>query len=143
MRPEQSAQRATLMPIVVDVRRVRVAWHVGEGVMLAVIGDPGDQRTLERGRAKCSQHEPHAASGLEGAMGEVAVEPDSHAESDRHIRDREHHQVVPMQGPVPELPAGETQAHERHHGYDRRSRRVKALVGDWGFLGCMRHGSGS
>ena len=37
---------------VVDVGAVRVALFVGEGVVLAVVGDPGDHRALDRRRAE-------------------------------------------------------------------------------------------
>ena len=49
VRVQQPAQRAAQPVPVVDVRRVRVALLVGERMVLAVVGDPGDHRALDRG----------------------------------------------------------------------------------------------
>ena len=49
---EEAAQRAAPADAVVDVRAVRVALLVGERVVLAVVGDPGDDRALDRRRAE-------------------------------------------------------------------------------------------
>ena len=42
-----------------DVGAVRIALLVGEGVVLAVVGDPGDHRPLDRRRAERAEHGPH------------------------------------------------------------------------------------
>ena len=52
---EEAAQGAAPAVAVVDVGAVRVALLVGEGVVLAVVGDPGDDRALDRGRAEDRQ----------------------------------------------------------------------------------------
>ena len=52
VRVEQAAQRAAPAAAVVDVRAVRVALAVGEGVVLAVVGDPRDDGALDRGGAE-------------------------------------------------------------------------------------------
>ena len=52
MRVEQAAQRAADVPTVVDMRRVRIAFLVGERVVLAVRRDPCDHRSLEGGGPK-------------------------------------------------------------------------------------------
>lgn len=44
----EAAQRAAQAVAVVDVRAVRVADLVGEGMVLTVIGDPGGDRALDR-----------------------------------------------------------------------------------------------
>jgi hypothetical protein len=46
---------------VVDVRAVRVARLVGEGVVLAVVGDPRDHRALDRRRAERRERSPARA----------------------------------------------------------------------------------
>ena len=52
---EEAAHRAAPAVAVVDVGAVRVALFVGEGVVLAVVGDPGDHRALDRRRAEDRQ----------------------------------------------------------------------------------------
>ena len=69
-------------------RRVRVAFLVGEGVVAAVVGDPGDDVTLHREAARDGEPVAQGAAGLERAVGEVPVEPDGHAESGRSGRRR-------------------------------------------------------
>ncbi len=52
---EEAAQGAAEAVAVVDVGAVRIALFVGEGVVLAVVGDPGDDRPLDRRRAEDRQ----------------------------------------------------------------------------------------
>ena len=61
---------------VADVGAVRVALFVGVGVVLAVVGDPGDHRSLDRHRAEHREDVLDRLRGLEGAVGEKAVEAD-------------------------------------------------------------------
>ena len=51
VRVGQAAQRAAPADAVIDVRAVRIAGLVGEGVVLAMVGHPGDDRPLDRRRA--------------------------------------------------------------------------------------------
>jgi hypothetical protein len=53
---------------------------VGELVVLAMVGDPLDQRTLDGGRAERREREPQRAAGLEAAVGEQTVKADGDAE---------------------------------------------------------------
>ena len=80
VRVEQAAQRAAHAAAVTDVRAVRVALLVGVRVVLAVVGDPRDDRALDRRRPERSASDAaRARAGLERAVGEQAVEADGHA----------------------------------------------------------------
>ena len=59
VRVGEAAQRAAQALAVVDVRAVRIAELVGEGVVLAVIGDPGGDRALDRGGAEDRERRAH------------------------------------------------------------------------------------
>src|SRR5204863_4292817 len=58
---------------VADMRAVRVALLVGEGVVLAMVGDPRDHRPLDCGRAERADDPAHDGTGLEAAMCEEAM----------------------------------------------------------------------
>ena len=70
-------------------------------MVLAVGGDPLDHRPLDRHRAEHGQQRPHRARGLEAAVGEQPVEADGDAEPGERVGDRQHEQVVPVQGRRP------------------------------------------
>ena len=61
---EEAAQGAAPAVAVVDVGAVRVALLVGEGVVLAVVGDPGDDRALDRRRAEDRQQRRAATASV-------------------------------------------------------------------------------
>ena len=83
--------------------RVRIALLVGVRVVLAVVGDPVDDRALDRHRAQARRRRTRPASArLERAVGEQPVEADGHAErrsagtcTARIARSVEPHDVVP------------------------------------------------
>ena len=52
VRVREAAQRAAQAAAVVDVGAVRVAEAIGVGVVLAVVGDPGDHGALDGHRAE-------------------------------------------------------------------------------------------
>jgi hypothetical protein len=72
-----------MLAIASNVRAVQIALAIGEPVVLAVIGDPGDRRPLDGGgpehRECCSQR----PARREAAVREETVEARGHAESRR------------------------------------------------------------
>ena len=78
---------------------------VGEAVVLAVGGGPFDHRPLDGHRAEHGEQRSHRARGLEAAVGEQPVIADGDAEPGEHVGDREHEQVLPVQGSAPRQPS--------------------------------------
>ena len=76
----------------VGVGAVRVALLVGEGVVLAMVGDPVDHRALDRHRSEDRERGAHPGLRVERAVRQHAMEADRHAEADgrvHHGQDRE------------------------------------------------------
>ena len=92
------------------VRAVRVALAVREHVVLAMVGDPGDHRPLDRGGPENREQRADRPGRGEAAMGEVAVEADGHAQAGQQIEHAERDQVVEMQAPLGALPRDEADA---------------------------------
>ncbi len=63
VRVPEAAQHAADAVAVADVRAVRVALDVGVGVVLAVVGDPGDHRALDGHRAERGEERTRSACG--------------------------------------------------------------------------------
>ena len=82
--PQGAAQAAA-----VAVRSVGIAVGVREGVVLAVVRHPGDQRALEGQRAENCPHVAQAAIGLKRTVGEQAVVADPDAETREDV-ERDH-----------------------------------------------------
>jgi hypothetical protein len=114
------AAEAAAMP----VRRVWIALPVGVGVVLAVVGDPGHDRALDRHGAEPREHVLDRLVGLEGAVREQPVEAERHAEACEHVHDREDREVAPVEPRVPE-------EHDRDEERDERDghpHQVRELV---------------
>jgi len=88
---------------VIDVGAVGVALLVGKGVVLAMVGDPGDDRALDRRRAEDREQAVQPPGGFEGAVGEVAVETDCYPQPGEEVHADEEEDVAPMQGAAPDL----------------------------------------
>ncbi len=80
MRVREPAQRTAQAVPMVDVRAVRVAEAVGEGVVLAVVGDPRDHGSLDRYRSEDREQPADVAVRLERAVRQQPVEADGDAE---------------------------------------------------------------
>jgi hypothetical protein len=130
VRVVEAAHGAAPAVAVVDVGAVGVALLVGEGVVLAVVGDPGDHRPLDRRRAEDPEQAVQPVVGLEAAVGEVAVEADRDPEPGQHVHADEEEDVAPVQGAAPHLPASQAEAEERDQGDQPGDDPVAGLVLD-------------
>jgi hypothetical protein len=130
VRVQQSLERPLEPHAVIHVGAVWVALDVGERVVLAVVGDPRDDRAFDRGRAEDRQRAAHPALGLERPVREVAVEADRHAQAGQDVADGEHDEVAPVQRLVPELPAHDDERRERDRGDRAGEDPVARLVLD-------------
>ncbi len=115
VRVHETMQRALPAALVSDVRAVRVTLLVGEGVVLAVVGDPRDHRALDRRRPEDAEQRANRPARLEAAVGQVAVEADRYPESREQVHDHEHEDVAPVEQVVPELPADHPKCDEGQH----------------------------
>ncbi len=124
VRVPEPVQRAQEAVAVADVRGVRVALLVGVGVVLAVVGDPGDHRALDRHRPERGEQVLDRLVGLERPVREQAVVADGHAEAGDDVHDRQHGEVGPADVLVPEQHDRGDEREER----DDRSDEVRDLV---------------
>ena len=81
--------------------RVRVALLVGEGVVAAVVGGPGDHVTLPGQAAGDGEGVAQRPVRLERAVGEVAVEADGDAERAEQVEADGEADIDPAQAPTP------------------------------------------
>ena len=125
---QQPARGATPAVTMIDVRAVRVARPIGEPVVLAMVGHPRDDWTLDRRRAEDREHRTEHAPSLECPVGKQAVKADRHAETRQHVQHKEVEDVIPAQQAVPQLPSNEEQAEDRHGGHDPRDHPVATLA---------------
>ena len=107
-----------------DVRAVRIALLVGVGVVLAVVGDPGDRGPLDGHRAEDRPRVLHGLARLEGLVGQHAVVADRDAEPGDDVHEGHNGQLDGPDSAVPEQHDGQQQGKERH---DDRSKIGVAL----------------
>jgi hypothetical protein len=131
VRVEQAAQRAAQPAGVAHVGAVRIALLVGERMVLAMVGHPGDHRPLDGRRAEDGERDANRPARGERAVGQVAVEADRDAEPAQHVDDPEHDEVAPVQRALPRLPHDEEEPEEGNRRDEARERAVEGLVGDW------------
>ena len=120
VRVDEAAHRAERAVAVADVRRVRVAGLVREGVVLAVVGDPLRERPLHRHAAEDRERRLDRAARLEAAVGEVAVEADRRPEGADDVEAGEEREVEPVERDAPEQAHRREQAERRHDDRDER-----------------------
>jgi hypothetical protein len=113
----------------VRVRAVRVAFLVGEGVMLAMVGDPVDDRALHGHRAEDRDRRPEPRLGLERAVREHPVEADRDAKADQHVHDGQDAEVAPGDGSTPQQPESGQEADERKDDRHDRDAALEARGG--------------
>jgi hypothetical protein len=70
-----------------------IALLVGVGVVLAVVGDPLDHRSLDGHRAEDREHVARGAVRREGTVGQHPMKADGHAEPAQDVHQCEHDQV--------------------------------------------------
>jgi hypothetical protein len=97
------------------VGAVRVALFVGERVVLAVVGNPVDHRSLQGHRAQHGERVAQPRPRLKGAVGEEAVEADGHANRGQHVHDGEDRQVAWPEELVPQQYRGHDHPQEGDH----------------------------
>ena len=111
----QAPERADLLAVLADVRAVRIALLVGEGVVAAVVRHPADHGALDRHRAENGEQVLDRLEGLEGAVGQQAVEADGDAGSRQEVHDHEQRQVERADPLVPQQRDGCEEGDERQH----------------------------
>src|ERR1019366_3172287 len=90
------------LPVIAEPpRRVRVAFLVAVLVVAAMVGGPGEHRSLDGQAAGDRQGDLQAAVRLEGRMREVAVKARADPETRDHVEDNGDHDVVPAETPTP------------------------------------------
>ena len=109
---------------VADVWAVRVALLVGELMVLAVIGDPGEHGAFYGHRAQDRKGVAHPGVRLERPVREEAVVADGDAHARQHVADGEQDQVVGADPLVPEKADRSDEADERQDD----SQQVRDLV---------------
>jgi hypothetical protein len=81
---------------------MRIALAVREVVVLAVVGDPADRRSLDGHRAERDDPVAHRPRRLERAVRQQAVVADGDPEAREHVADPEDHEIAPRHVAPPE-----------------------------------------
>ena len=122
VRVDEALRRAPRAVAVADVRRVRVARLVRERVVLAMVGDPLDERALHRHAAEDRERRLHRRARLEALVREVAVEADRRPERTDDVEGGEHGDVDQVEGDSPERSRGDGDSERRDDDGDERHR---------------------
>ena len=124
VRVEQVLRRRGEAVSTADVWAVRVTLDIRELVMLAVVRDPGEHRSLDRHRAEDRERPADPPSRLERPMREQAVIADRDPHAREHVADSQEQQVGPADPRVPEQADRGDESDEREH----HSQEVRELV---------------
>jgi hypothetical protein len=100
------------------MRAVRVALHVGERVMLAMVGDPVDHRALHGHRAEHGESVADRSHRVERPVRVQAVVADRDPDRAEEVHEGEDRQVGPAHEAVPEHDDGDEEAEEGEHDGD-------------------------
>jgi hypothetical protein len=92
---------------------VRVDFLVGEGVVVAVVSDPGDDIALQGQAAGDRQPAPQPPLRFERTVSEIAVEPDRHAQARKEVKAHRETDIEPVQAPIPGQRNGRQQSQHR------------------------------
>jgi hypothetical protein len=109
---------------------VRIALDVGERVVLAVVGHPGDHRALDRHRAEDRDHRAERPRGLKRPVREHPVVAERHAHAGDHVQTDEQPELQRPDRAVPQHHYRRDQSGQGCHDADQ--------VGD---LVAQRHGA--
>src|SRR5579863_3284331 len=125
-RPEKVVSR--------KMRRMRVAFGVRAGMMLAMVGDPLSYRSLKRHRTEDCKRHTQRPSRLEGAVREQTVIADGDAEPGRDVKDAEQDEGERTEGHPPQESRGRKDPKGGSDNGDDRYRL--AYPGGMGTDGC-------
>jgi len=103
---------AVVLPPVLIAVSIVVFWNdvVGVRVVLAVVGDPGDDRALDRHRAEGREEVLDRLARHERPVGQHPVEADRHAQRSGQVEAGEQGEVVPADAAVPGTTTATTKA---------------------------------
>jgi hypothetical protein len=126
----------------VAVRGMRVARRVGVLVVAAVLGDPHQERPLDRHRAEDGEHELHHDIGLEGTVDKQPVVADRDPQGGQDVENQQESQIGPAESPAPDDERGCHHAEERDDDgdEDRHAHRQRNPLG--GLIGGRQFGIG-
>jgi hypothetical protein len=96
-----------------------VALLIGKRVVLAMVGDPGDDRPLHGHRAEHRDDRAEWPRGLEGSVREHAVVAEGHADRRDHVQGDHQGQLQWPDRAVPQQHDGDDQADQRQRHPDQ------------------------
>ena len=106
-----------------------VSLLVGVGVVLAMVGHPVHDRTLNGERPEDREQIAQGAVGLEGAMGQQAVVADRDAQPRRQIHAGEQLEVERIDAVIPQQDEREQEREERQRDGDHVCVSLEACHG--------------
>ena len=128
---------------VADMRAVRVALLVGVRVVLAMVGDPIHDRTLNRERTEHRQAVLDPGVGLEGTVRQQPMEAKRHAGGAQHVHHDHDPDVSPVDHRVPQQDdRGDHPKEGNHHPGEVGVALQPAHAGRWAFGQGARLSSG-
>ena len=129
--------------VAVEVGRMRVALLVAFLVVMPMVGNPAQQRSLDCHATQNPEQGSDRAGRLEGAMGKEPMESDRDPQPGKGVHDQHDGQVGPAKQAAPAEPSGGNGADKRtnHKPKGRETNRKRDLGGGvlvWGGRGSNR-----